>query len=191
MAVEAEMLFQLRQSVLPVPAIYKVVGNGILMEFINGPTVLDYLEWQEKTHFQSKTPYLDPAVKAIDLVIEWLVCFYETTAAISDRQMILGNINLRNFIINWDVFGVDFEDCREGCREEDAGRLCAFTLTYSNPYTLWKKSLVKIMMERLLEELELNRGQLIDIFFNELEMINKRRGLRLGSRWVEEIIGTF
>jgi hypothetical protein len=190
LAKEIEMLFQLNNSPVLVPGLVKVIGNGILMEHINGPTILEYISWQENIHFQYKEPHIEPSMQTVRQLADWLKTFYYTTECNMGKIMILGNINLRNFIIRDKLYGVDFEDCREGYREEDAGRICAFTLTYTPPYTLWKKTFVKEMMELLIAELDLDRGKVIDCLFSELAMINKRRGFRLRAGWVEDVFQT-
>lgn len=187
MAKEAEMLFQLRKSPVWVPKLYKVVGNGILMDHISGPTVLEYLEWQEKTHFQYKEPHTEPAMQAIIQLAGWLNNFYLITKSNMGKRVILGNTNFRNFIIRDKLYGVDFEDWREGRPEEDAGRICAFALTYNPPYTPWKKVLTKRMLDLFVTRLALDRSEVIGCLFEELERINKRRGLRFKSDWLEDV----
>lgn len=188
LAKETEMLFQLRDSLVPVPNLFKVVGNGLFMEYVSGPTVLEFLEWQEKAHFQYKEPHTEPAMQAVNHLADWLNVFYRTTKINMGKRVILGNINARNFIIRDKLFGVDFEDWREGHPEEDAGRICAFTLTYNPPYTPWKKIFVMRMIDLLVSRLELDRYEVIHYLFEELTRINKRRGLRLRSGWLDEII---
>jgi len=187
LAKEVEMLFQFQNSPVLAPGIFKVNGNGILMEHISGPTILEYISWQEKTHFQYKEPYIEPAMQAIKQLADWLKIFYYNTENNMGKKIILGNINLRNFIIRDNLYGVDFEDCREGYPEEDVGRICAFTLTYSPPYTAWKKCLAKEMMELLTAKLNLDRDRVVDCLFKELASINKRRGFRLRAGWIEDI----
>jgi hypothetical protein len=190
LAKETEMLFQLRESQVWVPSLAKVVGNGILMEYVSGPTILEYLEWQEKTHFQSKEPQTEPAMQAIIQLVDWLKVFYQTTSVNTGKRVILGNINLRNFIIRDNLYGVDFEDWREGRPEEDIGRICAFALTYSPSYTPWKKVLVNKMFDMLVNSLELERMEVVCCFFEELARINKRRGLRLRAGWLDDVLLT-
>lgn len=175
---ETEMLFQLKHSPVMIPEINKVVGNGILMEYVSGPTILYYIEWQEKIHFQYNEPYITPGMQAINQLVDWLNCFYITTRELTGKQIILGNMNLNNFIIRKYLYGVDFEDCREGAREEDVSLLCAFTLTYNPPYTAWKKKFVKEMMGQFVNKLALDRNLVNKKFLSELERINKRRGFR-------------
>lgn len=190
LAKETEMLFQLRESQVWVPNLAKVVGNGILMEYVSGPTILEYLEWQEKIHFQYREPHTEPAMQAIIQLADWLNDFYHTTKTNMGKRVILGNINFRNFIIRDNLYGVDFEDWREGRPEEDVGRICAFALTYTSPYTPWKKVLVKNMMELLINRLELDRSEVVDCLFEELARINKRRGLRLRAGWLDDVLLT-
>jgi hypothetical protein len=187
---EIEMLFQLKNSPVLVPGLVKVIGNGILMEHISGPTILEYISWQENIHFQYREPHIEPAMQTVRQLADWLMAFYDTTEKNMAKKMILGNINLRNFIIRENLYGVDFEDCREGYREEDAGRICAFTLTYTPPYTPWKKTFAKEMMDLLVVKLDLDRGRLINCLFSELAIINKRRGIRLRAGWIEDIFQT-
>lgn len=190
LAREIEMLFLLKNSPALVPDLVKVIGNGYLMEYISGPTILDYASWQEKIHFQFKEPHTEPAMQAIRQLAEWLKDFYEVTEINLGKRMVLGNLNLRNFIIRDKLYGVDFEDCREGCREEDIGRVCAFSLTYTPPYTTWKKAFTKEMINLFVTKLDLNQSRVIDCFFSELEQINKRRGYRTRAGWLEDVFRT-
>ncbi|MDZ4132806.1 MAG: hypothetical protein U1E11_06675 [Dethiobacteria bacterium] len=121
LAKEIEMLFQLNNSPVLVPALVKVTGNGILMEHISGPTILEYISYQENLHFQYKEPHIEPAMQTVRQLADWLKAFYDTTEKNVAKKMILGNISLRYFIIRDNLYGVDFEDCREGYREEDTG----------------------------------------------------------------------
>lgn len=187
---ETEMLFQLRESQVWVPALTKVIGTGMLMEYVSGPTILEYLEWQEKAHFQYSEPHTDPAMQAIIQLADWLKDFYHTTEMNMGKKVILGNMNFRNFIIRDKLYGVDFEDWREGRPEEDVGRICAFSLTYDPSYTSWKKVFVKKMMELLVYSLDLDRSEVIDCLFEELARINKRRGLRLRAGWLDDVLIT-
>jgi hypothetical protein len=184
---EVEMLFMLKNGPALTPNLIRVIGNGILMEHVGGPTILEYVSWQENIQLQYKEPHIEPAMQAIKQLADWLLGFYHAAESNLGRKMILGNINLRNFIIRDSLYGVDFEDCREGFREEDAGRVCAFSLTYAPPYTPWKKAFTKEMMELLIYKLELDRATVIDSLFNELEIINKRRGFRAKAGWLEDV----
>lgn len=186
------MLFMLKKSTLPVPSLFKVVGNGILTEFVSGPTLLNYFSWQEKSCQQNKkAPYLAPALRALDYLAAWLQDFYEITESVYGKKMILGNINASNFIINKQLYGLDFESCTTGEPEEDAGRLCAFTLTSDPACTLWKKALVKKMLKHFLVSQNLNRERLSAVFCKEIEAISIRRGLRLSYSQVENMFGLF
>jgi hypothetical protein len=190
LAREVEMLFLFKNSPVLAPALVKVIGNGILMEHVSGPTILEYISWQEKIHFQYKEPHIEPAMQTVKQLADWLKCFYSVTESNLGRRVVLGNSNLRNFIIRDKLYGVDFEDCRDGYREEDAGRLCAFTITYSPPYTPWKKTFTKNMMEFLSCKLDLDHGKVIDCLFSELSRINKRRGYRIRAGWIEDVFRT-
>lgn len=190
MAKETEMLFVLKNGNAPVPKVKKVIGNGILMEYVSGPTLLDYFAWQEQIHFQYKEPFIKHSTGALTMIADWMATFYNTNEILTGKKVILGNANTRNFIIRQELYGVDFEDCREGYREEDVGSICAFMLTYNPPYTLWKKALVKEMMDLLICRLGIDRIKAIECLYNELEKINKRRGLRLRNGWIDDIIQT-
>lgn len=188
MAKEAEMLFILKNGRAMVPRVEKVIGNGILMEYISGPTLLDYFAWQENIHWQYKEPFVDHSIEALEMLVNWMAAFYRSNQKLTGKKVVLGNANFRNFIIRHDLYGVDFEDCREGDREEDAGLLCAFALTYDPAFTLWKKILVQRLVALLSDKLELDKKYLIDCLYAEIERINKRRNIRLGASWIEDIM---
>lgn len=190
LAREVEMLFLFKNSPVLVPTLFKAIGNGILMDYVSGPTILEYISWQEKIHFQYKEPHIEPAMQTVKQLAGWLNNFYTITEKTLGRVVVLSNINLRNFIIRDKLYGVDFEDCRDGYREEDAGRLCAFTITYSPPFTPWKKAFTKNMMEFLTYKLDLDQGKVIDCLFSELSRINQRRGYRIRTGWIEDVFRT-
>lgn len=187
---ETEMLFLLKNSDISVPVIDKVIGNGILMQYVRGPRILDFLEWQEVEHFQYKEPFVKYSLSGIHMLIEWMAKFYEITEHLTGKSLILGNASFKNFIIRYDIFGVSFAEYREGHREEDAGLLCAYALTYDPAYTPWKKKLVQEMVKIMLEKLDLDRPRFASYLNQEIERINKRRGLRMQAAWLQDVTST-
>jgi predicted Ser/Thr protein kinase len=93
----------------------------------------------------------------------------------------LGDINLRNFILE-DKSGllrfVDFEEACLGQTEEDVGRMLAFLLTYRPVDTEWKRDFVIRLAERLIQSGQ-DAGLIHHYAEDELEAIAKRRSIPL------------
>ncbi|MGI6098095.1 MAG: hypothetical protein ACOYBM_08365 [Dethiobacteria bacterium] len=180
--VEARMLFLLKKGRVSVPFIYQLDEQGILMEYIRGPSLLEYLVWQEKMQFYVGWDTIEPAVYANGMLCRWLKTFYDTVYDLTGKKIILGEINFRNFILRDSIYGIDFEDCREGEKEEDVGRICAFALTNNPPFTPWKYSFVDYILNIFVEGLSLDRELVNKYFLRELASIHKARGTKQWSR---------
>lgn len=168
---ETEILLRLRTKGVNVPEIIYIGQKHILMEYIPGQTLLEYICQLERENI---------GLIKIKIVFEnlarWLNDFYLSA---SYSHNILGDLNFRNFILfgGKTVYGIDFEDCRQGYREEDIGRLCAFGLTYRPEFTGWKLKTYKFLFHFMVKELKLNPELTKEYFIKELNSIKERRGL--------------
>ena len=173
---EKEMLLELKKRGVAVPRIVEADHESITMEYLEGPLLLDIFEQQEKIAGSQGKLLAEPVRAAIHSLCRWLTHFYSAARHIGDgSQLILGEVNFRNFIIREQIFGIDFEQCRPGQIEEDIGKLCAFALTYSPPFTPWKIAAAAELFKILCGELILNREMVREEIMKELLAIADRR----------------
>lgn len=121
------------------PALFGESEDALLLEYIEGENLLDvYVRLEEEG--LAGTEVLDNLVGSLGRL-------YRKSPGYR-----LGDMNLRNFILEKDngrIRFVDYEEASVGKREEDAGRLMAFLLTYRPVDTVWKRTFVSHLTERL------------------------------------------
>jgi len=172
---EKEMLLELKKRGVAVPRIVEADHESITMEYLDGPLLLDIFEQQEKLAGSQGKSLAEPVYLAIHSLCRWLMDFYDAARNIGGEQIILGEVNFRNFIIKEQIFGIDFEQCRHGQIEEDIGKLCAFALTYSPPFTPWKIAAAGELFKILCGELNLDKERVRKEILKELLAIAMRR----------------
>ncbi|MFA9422929.1 MAG: RIO1 family regulatory kinase/ATPase, partial [Sedimentibacter sp.] len=129
---EEEILNILKKNGANVPNIIESKSNKIIMEDLGQLTLLSWYEDLEK---QNSLEYDEILVK----LCCWIKNFHNITLAHFNEQVVLWDVNFRNFIIkNNEIYGVDFEQSCPGNREFDAGKLTAYALTYEPYMTNWK-----------------------------------------------------
>lgn len=173
---EALLLKLLAKEGLTVSKIYFEGSDHIILEYIYGKTLLDRiidLEFNQDNHINNEESYL-----IFFKLIKWLNDFYRITEKVFGKGYIFGDINFRNFIIQDEIYGIDLEDsnCR-GYREEDGGRLCAYLLTYSPPFTKWKLLAARQAVKIMTHEFGYNKKLLKEEMNKELYEIQKRRNI--------------
>ncbi|HHX24905.1 MAG: hypothetical protein ACOX2A_05300 [Tepidanaerobacteraceae bacterium] len=168
---ELTILEGLKNLYIRVPKIFNRGCNYILMEYIDGCTLTEFFEKMEKDTLPPEECYV-----VADELCRWLADFYKGVKVITDKQLIMKDVNLRNFIVSGSyIYGIDFEDVGEGSCEEDVGKICAFLVTYYPEYTEWKLKLSKYFRDNAIKILKLNQELVMHEFFNELKAIEKRR----------------
>jgi hypothetical protein len=172
---EANMLEELKRREVAVPHLYYVDNEGIIIEFIEGPLLLDFVCWQENVSGSNNSAIEGPVYQAIYSLCCWFKDFYTAAQDISGKQLIMGDVNFRNFIIREKIYGVDFEEYREGRIEEDIGRLCAYALTYTPAFTSWKIAMTGALFRVLNYELGLDKELTKREMQKELLAIARRR----------------
>lgn len=174
---ELGMLLALREKGLTVPEVYHAGKNTIIMEYLDGHNLLDIIYWREELAENINNHDCQANRRLIDDLFSWLHDFYKLAKEITGRSIIFGDINLRNFVIaNEKLYGLDFEDYCEGQVEKDAGRFCAFVLTYNPAFTDWKWSFVQKTYEVLAKRFGCNELLVEEEMKKELAAIKKRRG---------------
>lgn len=154
---EIQMLSLLKEKGVFVPVIYGTGENYILLEYLEGTLLLDYYCWLESRQGSAGSALQWSADQFIYNLCYWFKSFYIATREIFGEQLIMGDVNFRNFIIRDKIYGIDLEECREGRMEEDLGSLCAFGLTYAPTFTAWKLAMLGNLVGIFCQELDLNR----------------------------------
>lgn len=179
---EIYFLTELNNAGVPVPKIYFSEDRCVIMEYIEGKTLIDALDEGEKNSERNHILKNQAQKYLLEDLVNWLKLFYYNGKKITGNNIILMDIHLRNFIIDKNLVGVDFENCLEGRIEEDIGKLCAFIVTYDPPWTQWKTELMEGMIEKTVEVFSLDPEILMSEIDKELISIEKRRrGLKYMS----------
>jgi hypothetical protein len=176
---EIYMLKLLQSNNVSVPALYYSGHDYIIMECLDGMTLLDAIcSLEEGQH----------SIKDIaEGMSSWLRSFYKASGDSRGRITLLGDVNFRNFMVMNSIYGIDFEDIRTGRAEEDAGEICAFFLTYTPEFTPWKIDNARILLDTLSESMHLDRVCVICELERELLEIEKRRNLALPEDIIKSI----
>lgn len=171
---EAEILKLLKINNVSVPDLIYIGDKSLVLEYIPGPTLLDKIYIDEMERGTKSLECLTCGI--ISCLSVWLKDFYSTVKNEFGTQFILGDPNLRNFIFSGNkLYGVDFEDVRQGDIEEDIGKLCAFTLMYDPMFTQWKHQFVDILCHEVSREINLDKEYLKKSITKGIQEIHIRR----------------
>ncbi len=178
---EMNMLLELKKMGLAVPKVYYMGRNYFVMEYINGVTLLEEICKQEGYVKEETSSDFFINIKTLEGLLKWLTDFYRFSRQIKNRNIVLGDVNLRNFIVSnklyGKIYGIDFEDYCEGLPEEDIGKICAFILTYYPAFTKWKQCVVGQIAYIFTEKLKLNFESIKRETIKELMAMEKRRNI--------------
>lgn len=164
-----------------VPKILKTEDGKIFYQYINGIVTIDILEKMEKG------PENEEWIMAFDKICIWLSRCYKALREEFSKEMILGDIHLRNFIWNKEIYGVDFECVCEGKIETDIARLAVFTVTYNPSCTPIKYKIASYIVKKAEEYMKLDKELIIKEMNSQLEGISKRRKITFPPNIVENI----
>ncbi len=165
---EKDLLHMLKNSGVNVPSIIKSEDNVLYLEDLGERTLLDWYEESEKRNILDETVIYE--------LCSWLKAFYNATFDCCNEQIILYDVNFRNFIIRGSkIYGIDFEQSKEGYISEDAGKLSAYALTYDPAMTEWKINFRSILIDILSRELNIRKEIIIEEEKRELSAMEKRR----------------
>lgn len=183
---EADILVELYKRGVSVPELYYRGAKSIVIEYVNGPTLIDVMTDAEYIAGQ-KFDYINAKGMASHIA-RWLDDFYKAMEQITGRSIILWDINLRNFLVGYKLYGIDFEECREGAYEEDLGRLLAFIVTYAPAFTPYKIEFAREVYNALGRRLDLDRDRVMAETAKEFDAIRDRRGMEIPEDIVRRII---
>ncbi len=170
---EAQILTML-QGKVAVPALLGEHETGLLLEYIPGGTLADWLERAEKENPDSLLPAVQEKMGEL---LDWLAGFYKVMEN-QGQAMIMGDVNLRNFIVGKQLTGIDFEDVKEGLPAEDLGKVAAFILMYAPEGTIWKQKLVDFWLAQAARGFSQDRALLVREMEQELQAMQIRRKIK-------------
>lgn len=174
---EEYLLKTLKKGGANVPIILEEGRNLLILEDLGDETLLKSYENLEK---QNSKEYKDIILK----LSRWLKSFYGLTLSSFGKQIILNDVNFRNFIVYGnEIYGIDFEQSCSGKIETDAGKLSAFALTYEPSMTEWKINFRNELINTLSEELKIEKQLVLCEERKEIKSIEKRRKIYLEDYW--------
>ena len=166
---EAAILREHRNAGLSVPMVITCQDNEIVMEYIRGETIPDFLE---RITLSKDEAELEKAAQAL---CDWFVHFYKVVDH-RNRKEIRGDVNGRNFLITaGGVVGIDFEERVYGAAEQDVGRLLAFIHTYNFPNDSAQRSFAMSFQNRIISLLNLSLSEIEHYYKLELTAMKERR----------------
>ncbi len=172
---EKEILNILTGAGVRVPSIISSQNNSLYMKDLGDFTLLRWYEEQEKNNTLDE--------KLLYKLSFWLRDFYKAVYNHYNEEIILHDINFRNFIIfESEIYGIDFEQVRQGSICEDIGRFSAYALTYHPVMTRWKINFRNKFIDILSKELKIKKENIVAEENKELLAIEKRRGISLVIR---------
>jgi len=124
---------------IPSPLEKDTENNVLVMSYIIGDNVCELLN-------DSKTT-LEEKIKVIILLADWFARFHSFFKT-EDTFRIRGDATLRNFILSRGrIWGLDFEESRQGKPSEDVATLCASVLSTEPMFTEEKFHLCQTFTE--------------------------------------------
>jgi tRNA A-37 threonylcarbamoyl transferase component Bud32 len=155
-------------SKINIPTVFeKDVDNNVLVTgYIIGNNLCDVIN-DENTSFDDKE-------KSVERLAEWFISFHDFFKT-KDSFLIRGDSTLRNFILTDRIWGVDFEESREGKPVEDIACMCSSILTTDPMFTKEKFQLCTTFITSYEEKVKWGLGNVDDeIAYAILERIQWR-----------------
>ena len=174
---EIQLLQQLSRDGNLVPDIIDAEYPYIILEYLDGKLLLDVFE-----EYEMKCSREFENQKLIDMWLEWLEGFYESSHSLYGEPYICLDINFRNYMLKemnhqLVMYGFDFEQCRPGVIETDIGRMMAFALMYHPAKTRWKQQFIDLLENMAIEKFNLNKDIVQKEYEQELLIMQTRRNI--------------
>lgn len=173
---EAGVLSRL-QGKAAVPRVFACRGTELILEYVPGLTLAEWLEIQEKNYPDTIPPVVDQMLMRL---LDWLSCFYAALSEDAGATVVMGDVNLRNFIVGDTLTGIDFEDSAQGNIQEDLGKIAAFILMYRPEKTRWKSALVDHWLAVSSQKFGIPRERIQQEMDAEMERMALRRPKKQG-----------
>lgn len=151
---------------IPFPYEMDEDNNVLIMSYIIGENLCDIVNDEETTTDEKK--------RLMMLLAEWFAQFH-TFFKTEDGFRIRGDSVLRNFILADNIWGVDFEESRNGKPVEDIAGMCSSILSTDPMFTSEKFQLCETFIESYLKSVEWGLGDIKEeIAYALLEKIQWR-----------------
>jgi len=130
---------------LQVPYVFEIdnSNNVLILNYIIGDNACDIIN-DDSINLSQKN-------KLIQLLADWFLNFHNFFKNENDFR-IHGDATLRNFIYNKKLWGVDFEESRNGKPIEDIAEMCSSILTTDPMFTQEKFKLSRKFVESYIDE---------------------------------------
>jgi len=158
-----------RQDLIPAIYSYDLAKRELLIEYIEGKTLLEFLEL-----FEIAKQY-ETAHKYLIKLFEWLEKFH-ALEIINGKKHVLNDVNFRNFIVSNDnLYGFDFEDVQIGEQINDYIKVISMFLLYNPKQSNFKKKIKEKLVLYLSNNLGYPIKELEDMILDEVNNIEIRR----------------
>lgn len=168
---EAAQLNRLRENGLDVPLVFECQKAVLKMEYFTGEVLPDFID-----RLESLDKYDPCEIEAAATgIIKWLREYYLAVNTDLTGE-IRGDVNGRNFLIEGGLCrGIDFEERIFGPKEQDIGRLIAYTLTYDPQGTKIKALLAEKLLSSAVSMLGVSEQEVLRHRELEFEAMAERR----------------
>ncbi|MDM8533725.1 hypothetical protein QUF55_03375 [Clostridiaceae bacterium HSG29] len=172
---EIKIITTLNNNNINVPKILSSTNSFYIMDHISDITLLKYLELSEKKSINNQISEETKIV--LTNFLKWLNSFYSTLSLSLNKEIILSDINLRNFLVlsNNEISGIDFEAIGSGKIIEDLGKICAYILTYNPTFTDYKYNIISFLENQMISIFNVNPNRLIEEKIKQLTNLKIRR----------------
>lgn len=135
---EKNILCALKDQELLIPKIIKYQENKIIMERINGISLLEVLlDFEEKQNIKS-------AVEILEKTAIWFKEYYQLIEEKTGQKLSKGDCSPKNFIVSdGKIWGIDFEEAKEDDREQDVIDFFGYYLSFTPINSKFKQEVIK------------------------------------------------
>ncbi len=157
------------------------VHHLLILSYIPGVNLCDMINDHSIT--------IEEKLRLVKLLARWFVSFH-SYAKNHHGCIIRGDSNLRNFLCNDKIWGVDFEESRSGKPEEDISQLCVSLLTTDPMFTNEKFDLAQLFIKEYEQGISRNLldiNRYIGCALDDL-MIRRTANKNVLQRYRDEIV---
>ncbi|MFW6030396.1 MAG: hypothetical protein ACOCRO_09105 [Halanaerobiales bacterium] len=148
---------------------YDLTKKEFCIEYIEGDTLIEYLEYAENDK------RYDDAIDILIGLINWVNRFHSCNL-LGIKNHVLYDVNFKNFIIsNNKIFGLDFEDVKEGNFLDDFIKVLSMYLYYDPIKSKFKIKVFNRLVTYFSNEFDICKNQVLSLVRLEETNILQRR----------------